>query len=55
FGMVAGTIVDRLPLKRTLIGADLFIAAVSAIVEAVSFTGALPEGRLGAEAMRTRG
>lgn len=42
FGMFAGTIVDRLPLKRTLVGADLFIAAVSAIVAAVSFTGALP-------------
>lgn len=42
FGMFAGTIVDRLPLKRTLVGADLFIAAVSAIVAAVSLTGALP-------------
>lgn len=42
FGMFAGTIVDRLPLKRTLVGADLFIAAVSAIVAAVSFAGALP-------------
>lgn len=42
FGMFAGTIVDRLPLKYTLVGADLFIAAVSAIVAAVSLTGALP-------------
>ena len=42
FGMFAGTIVDRLPLKHTLVGADLFIAAVSAIVAAVSLTGALP-------------
>lgn len=42
FGMFAGAIVDRLPLKRTLVGADLFIAAVSAIVAAVSLTGALP-------------
>ena len=40
--MFAGAIVDRLPLKRTLVGADLFIAAVSAIVAAVSRTGALP-------------
>lgn len=42
FGTFAGTIVDRLPLKTTLIGADLFIAAVSAVVAAVSLTGALP-------------
>ena len=42
FGMVAGTIVDRLPLKRTLIGADLFIAGVSAVVAAISLAGALP-------------
>lgn len=42
FGMFAGAIVDRLPLKRTLVGADLFIAAVSAIVAAVSLAGALP-------------
>lgn len=41
-GMFAGAIVDRLPLKRTLVGADLFIAAVSAIVAAVSLTGSLP-------------
>ena len=42
FGMFAGAIVDRLPLKRTLIGADLFIAAVGAVVAAVSLAGTLP-------------
>ena len=42
FGTFAGTIVDRLPLRVTLIGADLFIAAVSAAVAAVSITGVLP-------------
>ena len=42
FGTFAGAIVDRLPLRVTLIGADLFIAAVSAVVAAVSLTGALP-------------
>ena len=42
FGTFAGTIVDRLPLRVTLIGADLFIAAVSAVVAAVSLTGTLP-------------
>ena len=42
FGTFAGAIVDRLPLKVTLIGADLFIAAVSAVVAMVSLTGALP-------------
>ena len=42
FGTFAGTIVDRLPLKTTLVGADLFIAAMSAAVAAVSLTGALP-------------
>ena len=42
FGTFAGTIVDRLPLKVTLIGADLFIAAVSAVVAAISLTGTLP-------------
>lgn len=42
FGTFAGTVVDRLPLKTTLIGADLFIAAVSAVVAMVSLTGALP-------------
>ena len=42
FGTFAGAIVDRLPLKTTLIGADLFIAAVSAVVAAVSLAGALP-------------
>ena len=42
FGTFAGAIVDRLPLRVTLIGADLFIAAVSAVVAVVSLTGALP-------------
>ena len=42
FGTFAGTIVDRLPLKVSLVGADLFIAAVSAVVAAVSLMGALP-------------
>ena len=42
FGTFAGAIVDRLPLKRVLIGADLFIAAVSTVVALVSITGALP-------------
>lgn len=41
FGMFTGAIVDRGPLKRTLIGADLFIAAVSVVVAAVSSAGAL--------------
>lgn len=42
FGTFAGTIVDRLPLRVTLIDADLFIAAVSAVVAMVSLAGALP-------------
>ena len=42
FGTFAGVVVDRLPLKRVLIGADLFIAAVSAVTAAVSVTGTLP-------------
>ena len=42
FGTFAGAIVDRLPLRVTLVGADLFIAAVSAVVAMVSLTGALP-------------
>ena len=42
FGTFAGVIVDRMPIKRVLIGADLFIAAVSALVAAVSATGTLP-------------
>lgn len=41
-GAFAGTVVDRLPLKRVLIGADLFIAAVSAAVALASLAGALP-------------
>ena len=39
FGTFAGTIVDRLPLKVSLIGADLFIAAVSAVVAATALYG----------------
>ena len=35
FGALAGAVVDRLPLKRVLVGADLFIAAVSAAVAVV--------------------
>ncbi|MBM6906724.1 MFS transporter, partial [Collinsella tanakaei] len=42
FGTFAGVVVDRLPLKRVLIGADLFIAAVSAVTAAASVTGTLP-------------
>ena len=42
FGTFAGAVVDRLPLRVTLVGADLFIAAVSAVVAMVSATGALP-------------
>ena len=42
FGTFAGTIVDRLPLRVTLVGADLFIAAVSAVVALVSLAGVLP-------------
>mgnify|MGYP002566332217 CR=1 FL=1 len=42
FGMFAGTIVDRFPLRRSLIGADLFIAAVSLAVAVAAAMGALP-------------
>lgn len=42
FGTFAGAVVDRLPLRVTLVGADLFIAAVSAVVAVVSLTGTLP-------------
>ncbi|OUN87193.1 MFS transporter [[Collinsella] massiliensis] len=42
FGMVAGTIVDRFPLRRSLIGADLFIAAVSLVVAVAAAMGELP-------------
>lgn len=42
FGMFAGTIVDRFPLRRSLIGADLFIAAVSLVVAVAAAMGALP-------------
>ncbi len=41
-GPVAGAVVDRLPLRTTLVGADLFIAAVSAVVALVSLAGPLP-------------
>lgn len=44
FGTFAGAIVDRLPLRRVLVGADLFIAGVSAVVALVSLTGTLPVG-----------
>ena len=44
FGTFAGVIVDRLPLKRVLVGADLFIAGVSAVVALVSLAGTLPVG-----------
>lgn len=42
FGTFAGAVVDRLPLRVTLVGADLIIAAVSAVVAVVSLTGTLP-------------
>ena len=42
FGALAGAVVDRLPLKRVLVGADLFIAAVSAAVAVVSALTPLP-------------
>ena len=42
FGMFAGTIVDRFPLRRSLIGADLFIAAVSLAVAVAAAMGELP-------------
>ncbi len=43
FGMFAGAIVDRLSVKHVLIGADLFIAAVSVAVALVSLVvGVLP-------------
>ncbi|MBM6907011.1 MFS transporter [Collinsella intestinalis] len=44
FGTFAGVIVDRLSLKRVLVGADLFIAGVSAVVALVSLAGTLPVG-----------
>ena len=37
FGILAGAVVDRLPLKRVLIGADLFIAAVGAALAIALF------------------
>ena len=42
FGILAGAVVDRLPLKRVLIGADLFIAAVGAALAIASLAGGLP-------------
>ena len=42
FGILAGALVDRLPLKRVLIGADLFIAAVGAALAIASLAGSLP-------------
>lgn len=42
FGILAGAVVDRLPLKRVLIGADLFIAAVGAALAIASLAGSLP-------------
>ena len=42
FGGLAGAVVDRLPLKRVLIGADLFIAAVGAALAIASLGGSLP-------------
>ena len=41
FGTFAGVIVDRLPLKCVLVGADLFIAGVSAVVALVLAASAL--------------
>ena len=42
FGILAGAVVDRLPLKRVLIGADLFIAVVGAALAIASLAGGLP-------------
>lgn len=42
FGVLAGALVDRLPLKRVLIGTDLFIAAVGAALTIASLAGSLP-------------
>lgn len=36
FGVLAGAVVDRLPLKRVLIGTDLFVAAVGAALAIAS-------------------
>lgn len=41
FGVLA-SVVDRLPLKRVLIGADLFVAAVGAALAIASLAGSLP-------------
>lgn len=42
FGMVAGTLVDRISRKTAMIGADLFIAAVSLILVLAAMDGELP-------------
>ena len=41
FGAIAGTIVDRLPLRRVLIGSDLFIACVGTLLALASLAGDL--------------
>ena len=41
-GMVAGTLVDRVSRKTAMIGADLFIAAVSLVLVLASAGGELP-------------
>ncbi|MDD3795551.1 MAG: MFS transporter [Lachnospiraceae bacterium] len=41
-GMLAGTLVDRMNRKAAMIGADLFIAAVSLILVAASWNGEIP-------------
>lgn len=47
-GVFAGTIVDRSSIKRLMIGADLFIAAVSCTLAFGSATGELPVGAVAA-------
>ena len=41
-GMVAGTVVDRMNRKAIMIGADLFIAAVSLLLSIAALSGELP-------------
>lgn len=43
-GIVAGTIVDRMSRKAAMIGADLFIAAVSLVLAFAALEGELPIG-----------
>lgn len=43
-GLVAGTLVDRVSRKMAMIGADLFIAAVSLVLVFASMDGELPMG-----------